>query len=385
MKRKIKVIIKANGGNDGMNTVIPIGKYSEYAAARPNLKIPFNEILNLDDRFGLHPVLTGFKNLFDDGKLSIINSVGVHNPDFSHFRAMDIMSTASDSNLYWSTGWVGRSSAFPSALPSGIKIGAIPSLDFQGYDGPTGLTITDPKSFVDFPDGIPVPNDLAMGRPAHIDAIRRNTESQSKAVVLANSKVTQQLTYPDTDIASQLKVIARLIAGGLPATTYMATMTGFDTHANQVNVGQPSTGVHAKLLKEMADAIAVFMADLEFLGVAGDVIGCTVTEFGREVRENGTMGTDHGHAAPVFVFGHELNTNRIFGELPDLSKNVVPIQYDFRQVYKSLLDYTSQSDALINALPIALIKQSKNKLFEIQLGGTGKTYTIFDDETLEVR
>jgi uncharacterized protein (DUF1501 family) len=386
MKRKIKVIIKANGGNDGLNTLIPIGKYSEYIKARPKIGIPENMILRLDDRFGLHPALYNFYQMFADGQLSIINNVGMKNPDFSHFRAMDIYSTASRSDQYFKDGWIGRSINPNIPPPTGIKIGAVPSLDFVDIFGnPTGLTITDPKSFVDFPDGVPPSPGQAFGRPAHIANVRRMTESQSKVVAQASAMVVQQITYPDTDIANQLKIIARLIAGGLPATTYMATMTGFDTHADQVTIGLNHKGQHANLLEEMGNAIAAFIADLKFLDVTDEVVGIVISEFGREVAENGTAGTDHGHAAPVFVFGTALNSNRILGNIPDLSGNIVPMEYDFRQVYRSLLNYTGETDFKNDTQPLPIFTSTKNKLVEIHLGATGKTYTIFDDETLEVK
>jgi len=339
---KILVLIQLNGGNDGLNTVIPLSIYGEYAQARGSLAIPEKKALKLVDGIGLHPSLAGLQSLYYNGQLGIIQNVGVENPDFSHFRAGDIWNSASDSNQFLTSGWLGRALELvpAGADPRGLRIGTVPSLAFQGVASTPAITIRDTDSFYDFLEdtGWGSPGE-AMGRLSHIRQVRSLTETYTQRVKAAADLVDMQKEYPDTALAAQLKIVARLISGGLQTQVYMVTMNGFDTHAGQVNSGDATTGVHAYLLKELSEAIAAFMADLEFLGVADRVVGMTYSEFGRAVRSNGSFGTDHGHGAPLFYFGRSINQNRILGNTPDLSRDVVPIEYDFRRVYASMLGW----------------------------------------------
>lgn len=336
MKKKL-VLIQLAGGNDALNTVIPLEVYDQYQSARGVLSIPELKVLPLNGRVGFHPAMDSMRIMYNEGWLGIIQNVGMPNPDFSHFRASDIWATASRSDEYLTTGWLGRALELSPAgnHPRGIRIGSVPSLAFQGTVGSPAITIQNDSSFYDFTE-----TDLTGSeRLQHVKRIRRQTEQYTAEVAKAAQLVKQQLNYPDTSLAAQLKIVARLIAGGLSTQVYMVTMNGFDTHADQVNASDPTTGHHANLLKTVSEAIAAFMADLFFLGSADDVVGMTYSEFGRSVKANGSLGTDHGHAAPVFYFGAGIQSNTIYGTTPDLSGDVLPMQYDFRDVYASMLEY----------------------------------------------
>lgn len=355
---KVLVLIRLDGGNDGMNMVIPIEYYSSYFNARKNIAIAQNKVLALNgvSKTGLHPSMTGMQTLYNEGKLSIVQSVGYPSPNFSHFRATDIWMTASDSEQILSTGWIGRYlgtefPGYPDAYPNtqmpdplAIQIGAIPTTAFQGPGFNMGINITDPTSFYDFLNGVedPVP-DTPWGKELkYIRTIARQTELYSLTIKAAAEKVPTQGSYPsNNDLAQQLRIVARLVKGGLKTRVYMVSTGGFDTHSAQVNTLDTSTGTHAQLMRKVSDAIKSFMDDLKAMGEEDRVIGMTFSEFGRRIKSNSSLGTDHGAAAPLFVFGKNVRSG-IVGVNPTIpgSSSVndnIPFQYDFRSIYASLL------------------------------------------------
>lgn len=352
------VIIQLNGGNDGLNTVIPLDQYDNLANARSNIIIPKQKILTLDNyNTGLHPSLAGLKSLYSDGKLQVIQSVGYPEPSFSHFRASDIWLKASDSNQNLNSGWVGRYLGdeyrnFPIGYPNSVmpdplalQIGSFLSPAFQGPSINMGMAITDPTNFYNMINGVvdPAPNSNAGKELTYIRQVVQQTQEYASVIKTAAAKVTIQKTYPaNNPLASQLKIVSRLIAGGLKTRMYMVSMGGFDTHAQQVTAGATETGYHADLLAKVSDAIKVFMDDLKYLGASKRVVGMTFSEFGRRIKSNSGGGTDHGAAAPLFVFGESvqsgvLGTNPIINSLVNTGDNV-PMQYDFRSIYSSILE-----------------------------------------------
>lgn len=353
----VLVLVQLNGGNDGMNTVIPIDTYSSYLAARSNVAIPQNKILSLDGKTGLHPAMTGVYNLFKEGKAAIVQAVGYPQPNFSHFRATDIYMSASDSNQYINSGWIGRYLAneypgFPTGYPNstitdplGIQIGSVTSLTFQGPEVNMGMSISDPTNFYNLINGIqdPAPNSPAGFELSYIRTVARQTQQYSDVIRNAALKVTQQAPYPtNNSLADQLKIVARLIKGGLKTRIYMVSIGGFDTHSVQVNSSDTTTGAHATLLQRVSDAIKAFMDDLKFLGAEKRVLGMTFSEFGRRIKSNSSMGTDHGAAAPVILFGEYVNA-AVIGNNPTIPANVnvndnIPMQYDFRSIYASVME-----------------------------------------------
>lgn len=377
------VIIQLNGGNDGLNTVIPLDQYSNLSNARGNVLIPENKVLKLNgtSKTGLHPAMTGLRELYDNGYVSIVQDAGYPNPNFSHFRSTDIWLTSSDADDYVSTGWLGRYlggeyPTYPDGFPNtdtpdplAIQIGAMVSPAFQGPDVNMGIAITDPSTFYQFINGVvpTAPSTPAGHELTYIRLVAQQTQ-QYGAVIKAAATSGQNLStkYPaDNYLADQLKIVAQLISGGLQTPLYMVSISGFDTHALQVEDSDTTQGAHAELLKMLSGAIAAFQDDLKLLGKEDMVAGMTFSEFGRRIKSNASRGTDHGAAAPVICFGKNVIPG-IIGNSPVIPSSVsvsdnVPMQYDFRQVYASVLaDWfhaspTEVSDAIgasFNTLPI---------------------------------
>ena len=355
---KVLVLIQLNGGNDGLNMVIPLEFYGNYFNARQNIAIPQNKVLTLNGtaKTGLHPGMTGLQTLYNEGKLNIVQAVGYPSPNFSHFRATDIWMTASDTDQILTSGWAGRYLGveypnFPNGYPNtqmtdpvAIQIGSVTSVTLQGPSVSMGMSISDPTGFYNFLDGVedPVP-DTPWGKELkYIRLVTEQTQIYSSVIRDAAARVPTQGTYPGTNsLADQLKIVARLVKGGLKTRIYMVSTGGFDTHASQVNAVDTTTGTHAALMSRVSDAIKAFMDDLKGLGVDDRVVGMTFSEFGRRVKSNSSLGTDHGAAAPVFVFGKNVRSG-ITGDNPAIPVTAsvndnVPFQYDFRSIYASIL------------------------------------------------
>jgi uncharacterized protein (DUF1501 family) len=355
---KVLVLIQLNGGNDGLNMVIPIEFYANYLNARQNIAIPQNKVLTLNGtaKTGLHPGMTGLQTLYNEGKLNIVQAVGYPSPNFSHFRATDIWMTASDTDQVLTSGWAGRYLGveypnFPNGYPNtqmpdpvAIQIGSVTSVTLQGPSVSMGMSISDPTGFYNFLDGVedPVP-DTPWGKELkYIRLVTEQTQIYSAVIRDAAARVPTQGSYPGTNsLGDQLKIVARLVKGGLKTRIYMVSTGGFDTHASQVNATDTTTGTHALLMSRVSDAIKAFMDDLKGLGVDDRVIGMTFSEFGRRVKSNSSLGTDHGAAAPVFVFGKNVRSG-ITGNNPAIPVTAsvndnIPFQYDFRSIYASIL------------------------------------------------
>ena len=354
----VLVIVQLQGGNDGLNMVIPVDNYRNYYNARVNLAIAENKVLKLSGitKTGLHPSMTGLKALYDDEKLGIIQSVGYPEPNFSHFRATDIWMSGSGSSEVLLSGWGGRflDYEFPnfpvgypnSSMPDplGIQIGSVTSLVFQGSSASMGMSISDPTSFYKLVSGVEdtAPNTPAGKELLYIREVAKQTSAYSTVVKNAALKVNQQANYPaGNPLADQLKIVSRLIKGGLKTKIYMVSYGSFDTHSLQADSTDTSIGRHADLLKNVSDAIKAFQDDLKFLNIEDRVMGMTFSEFGRRIKSNASTGTDHGAAAPLLVFGTNA-VNIIQGKNPDIPDNAtvndnIPMQYDFRSVYASLL------------------------------------------------
>jgi uncharacterized protein (DUF1501 family) len=353
----ILVVVQLIGGNDGLNTVIPIDKYGLYKNARTNIAIPKEKLLKIpqSDILGLNPEMIGLQTMFKEGKASLIQGVGYPNPDFSHFRSTDIWNSASDSNLYVNNGWAGRyltinNPNFPTGYPNkqfpdplAIQIGSVISTALQGPIQSMGMAISNPSSFYNLISNKieNTPNTLAGKELKFLRKLAVQTNQYTETIKSAASKVTKQVNYPNSNLANRLKIVAQLIGGGLKTKVYFVHISGFDTHSDQTNTSDTTTGTHANLLKDMSDAIKAFSDDLKGLGVSKKVLGVTYSEFGRRIKSNASGGTDHGAAAPMFMFGDLVNSV-VLGTNPDISatptdKDNVTMQYDFRSVYASIL------------------------------------------------
>lgn len=378
---RVLVLIQMNGGNDGLNMVIPLDRYAELTAARSNILIPSTRVLGLTTTTGLHPSMTGMQTMYGSGQLTVIQSVGYPTPNFSHFRATDIWLTATDANVVGTSGWLGRyleqefpgyPTGYPSAAmpdPLALQIGSVVTTGLEGVSGPTGLAVTDPNSTYIFPGGGDTPPDTPWGHElTFLRQVAQQTQQYSSTIKSASTKGTNLAAYPaagSNSLADQLKIVARLISGGLKTRIYVVNIGGFDTHSNQANT-DTTVGTHATLLGRLSAAIATFQDDLTKLGVAQRVIGMTFSEFGRRIKSNSSIGTDHGTAAPLFVFGSNVNPT-VLGTSPVLPaaatvNDNVPLQFDFRSVYTSILrDWFGASQAELNIAITGTI-QAANKL-----------------------
>lgn len=339
-----------------MNMVIPLENFSNYANARENIYIPENRALRLTDTTGLHPAMTGLEALYKNGQLRVVHSVGYPQPSFSHFRATDIWMSASDSKEVVNTGWAGRYlnyeyPNFPYGYPNSsmtdplaIQIGSTTSLTLQGPSVNMGMNISNTSNFYHLISGIedPAPDTPAGKELTYIRQIAEQTQQYSTVIKAAATKTVQQVSYPvNNSLGDQLKIVARLIAGGLKTRIYMVSYGGFDTHSQQVDSTDTTTGSHARLLKNVSDAIKSFQDDLTFLKVDDRMVGMTFSEFGRRIKSNGSMGTDHGAAAPLFIFGKSV-LGGVLGDTPMIPASAtvndnLPFQYDFRSVYSTIL------------------------------------------------
>jgi uncharacterized protein (DUF1501 family) len=354
----VLVIIQLSGGNDGLNMVIPISTYSLYNSARTNIAIPEAKILRLNgyDKTGLHPSMTGLQGMYNENKLKVIQAVGYPTPNFSHFRATDIWMTASNSTQEVYTGWAGRYlnyeyPNFPTGYPNSnvpdplaIQIGSIAALTTQGPTVNMAMSITSATNFYQLINGTsdPVPATKAGKELSYIRTVAKQTQQYAGAITTAAGKVTAQVTYPgNNSLADQLKIVARLIKGGLKTRIYMVSFGGFDNHSLQTTTTDTTAGTHATLLGRVSDAIKAFQDDLIFLGIEDRVVGMTFSEFGRRIKSNSSVGTDHGAAAPLFVFGKPVEGG-VLGDNPAIPASAtvndnVPMQYDFRSIYSTLL------------------------------------------------
>jgi len=356
--KRILVVLRLDGGNDGLNTVLPLDQYDNLANARGNILIPASKALRLTNTVGLHPAMTGLHEAFMNGNLRIVQAVGYPNHNQSHFRSTDIWFTGSDSNQVLESGVLGRyldgqfpnfPVGYPSAAkphPPSIQIGSTLFTLLQGSDAGLGMAINDPSSVYALQsNGLDAAPDTPAG---HELTFLRQMASQTRQYgdalkATMSAAATRSALYPATGnrLADQLKAVARLIAGGLQTRVYVVSLGGFDTHSAQVVESDTTTGKHADLLRQMSVAITAFMDDLRLMGVEDRVVGITVSEFGRRILSNASFGTDHGLAAPMMLFGAPV-AGGITGVNPTIpakvtSSNNVGMQYDFRSVYASLL------------------------------------------------
>ncbi|WP_207495175.1 DUF1501 domain-containing protein [Aridibaculum aurantiacum] len=340
---KVVVILQLSGGNDGLNTVIPV-RNDIYYKQRPALGIVKDKAHQLTDEAALHPSLTAFKSLYDDGSLGIINSVGYPNPDRSHFRSMDIWHSASLSTDYWNTGWLGRyldAQCKGCDKPThGLEIDDVLSLALKGEEV-KGLALRDPRRLY----GTSQENYFKEIAKHHkhdhdeqpVDYLYKTlSETLSSAdYIYKQSKLRPSTTdYPKTGLGNSFKTIASLIFSDINTKVYYVSLGSFDTHVNQQNQQQ-------KLFAEMNDAVAAFVKDLKANNRFQDVLLMSFSEFGRRVAQNASGGTDHGTANNMFLVSGGLKQQGILNELPDLTDlqdGDLKHKVDFKQVYATILD-----------------------------------------------
>ena len=366
----ILVLIQLAGGNDGLNTVIPYTN-DFYYQSRPTLGVKPDQVLKLSDTLGFNPALAGFRSLYDAGHLAVLNGVGYPNPNRSHFRSTEIWQTASDEDRYLTDGWIGRyfDNACVGCDPTvGINIGDRLPQAFSSHN-PTGISLQNPASYRFMGAGLNDDEETAYrsmygGSPddGHATADAGGSVSMLSGTVTLNNgqstldflertsmdaqvssdkirdiagKVKNIATYPGNGLANNLKLVARLIAGGLPTRVFYLSQGGYDTHTNQ-------RGAQDARLKELADSVKAFTEDLTAMGEFQRVTMMTFSEFGRRLLENGSRGTDHGAAAPMFIIGGGKLQSGLVGTHPslapaDLEDGDIKYGTDFRSVYATLL------------------------------------------------
>jgi uncharacterized protein (DUF1501 family) len=380
------VMIQLSGGNDGLNTIIPKNQYDKYASIRPDIRIKdsgsnagieLDTSLNVESESLLHPNLLPFKQLWDDGKLNIVHGVGYPQLNKSHFSGRALMSKGgdgTDENNNKPNGWMAR------YLHSGF--------DHNDYDDPLGIQLGNKKPADEFHSedehkvdinlsgqdasgfysqlsniGNPLP-EYGDASSEYIDNINFINGMEVTATNYAQriSEVfdagSNQATYPQYDLADQLKTVAKMISGGSKTKVFLLRLDGFDNHANQVEgQGDSHLGKHANLLTELSQSIKSFQEDLELLGIEDNVVTTTFTEFGRKPVQNGNRGTDHGNFGPMFVIGKPVHGgmtgNHMSLDAFSLTGNVkhfddTQMQHDYRQVYSAIIgDFLGASSQTI--------------------------------------
>lgn len=346
---RILVVVQMGGGNDGLNSIVPFTN-DAYYRARPNLAVPQKDVIRITDELGLHPNLGKLKELYDKGAMAVVQGVGYPNPSRSHFKSMEIWQTADPEGRVVRYGWVGR--YFDSKCPVceqptvGVNVGQTMPLAMQAESG-LGVSLENPDAFqwMNTFNGLGAKEEQELfkllnapspNEPGTIDFLRHtamNAYVSSENVRDAVKNYKGGVEYANTRFASSMRLIAQMIAGKLPTKVYYAHMTGFDTHAAQ-------RGAHETLLLQLAEGVSSFYKDLEAQGNAERVVVLAFSEFGRRVAENGSGGTDHGTAAPMFVFGKALKGG-LYGSHPsltDLTEGDLKHGIDFRSVYSTVLD-----------------------------------------------
>jgi len=350
---RVLVLVDLAGGNDGLNTVVPF-RNERYQALRPTLRLAASDLLALDGELGLRREMRGLKELYDRGRMAVVQGVGYPGPDRSHFRSSDIWHTGSLAPESATTGWIGRlcgceGIAAPARTPAlMLGSGKVPIL-LVGERGPAPQI--DRIESLSLPTGPADAGAAARGdamralargaapsAPA-LDFLRGTSRAAHEAAAQVERAAAQGRTdsaYPASALGSELKLAAQLLAGGLDCSAYYVQQPGYDTHAFQAPV-------HALLLQDLSDALAAFWSDVEAAGAAHRVVVLVWSEFGRRLAENGSQGTDHGAAAPVFLIGGAVKGG-IVGAHPSLEERDLDperdarFSVDFRSIYAALLE-----------------------------------------------
>lgn len=426
---RVLVLLQLHGGNDGINTLIPISDYAQYQSLRPNIAIPnqgTRKFITLDgtrasdQQVGLHPDMIGVKQLYDEGKVAIVQGVSYENHNQSHFRGRDILFMGGGADDYLNSGWVGRYLAddiapdiypedFPNANmqdPLALEFGNEISLVFHQSDNiPTSISIYNPQQFFNLvnelpgfedvegtdPRGVPPAalNDSPYGRELNwILSLEEKTDEYDNRlldVYNAGKAMDPNITYPQTyplnaparfrnnSLSGQLQIIANLIHGGCKTKVYLVRLGGFDTHAQQVESYDATMGSHAALLYHISSSMKAFQDDLQARGIDDRVLSVTSSEFGRRIASNGSYGTDHGLGAPLLVFGKAVIPG-VNGINPDLNDDNVGLQHDYRQVFATIMkEWMCVDPSLVDSLIFTGNYQGKGTILPLVDGNVTST------------
>lgn len=333
------VVVQLTGGNDGLNTIVPL-RSDDYYRLRPKLAIARDLALPITDGLGLNPGMSALRPLFDDGRLCVINGVGYPDPDRSHFRSMDIWHTASGSDTFLDTGWLGRYLDARHTSPHDVvEFGGTLSLANKG-ERVKALAMNDPARFLQAARE-PWFAKLASGGHAaehqqlgYLYRTMAETYQSAGHIQERLKPRTTSVVFPKTAFATQLRHVSAFIQSGMETSVYYTSAGGFDTHVNQAVK-------HQKLWTEVGAGIAAFVDDLRAAGLGKEVLVMVFSEFGRRAKENASNGTDHGTAGPVLLIGEGLKKPGAFNALPSLTdldgNGDLQFTIDFRRIYATLL------------------------------------------------
>jgi uncharacterized protein (DUF1501 family) len=343
----ILVIVRLKGGNDGLNTIVPVYDYGTYANLRPTIKHNQSDLLNLNSDFAIPNYMNSLETLWGDGQMKVVHGVGYPDQNLSHFRSSEIWASTDEVN-FEPTGWWGRyfEDLYPDYLtnppdhPPAIQIGSIGNLVFDGNNTNYSFSVANPAQLANVAengtihDVLNLPDCVYGDKLLFMRATANTTFIYSQVLNDAYMSSTNQAPYEDKELSNQLAIVARMIKGGLGTKVYMVTLNGFDNHANQVDD-------HRELLEDLANSVKNFYTDLAATGMNDKVLTMTISEFGRRPYENGSNGTDHGAASPVMLFGDGLQGSGFVGNHPSLTNwddddNLIPTS-DFRDVYSTVL------------------------------------------------
>jgi len=342
---RILVLIQLDGGNDGLNTVVPY-RNDIYHNIRPTLSLRANDILDIDGAHGFHPAMNALKPVYDRGDMAIIQNVGYEDQSFSHFRSTDIWLSSTGPETYSPDGWLGNYLRYttpdyetnPPTKPLGVQVGVSNQM-FLSEGANAGMTLPSAEVFallaeqgIAFPmDGIPSTqygSEMRFLRTVANDSFRYGSEIKNAA-----ERGRNRVSYEDTALSEGLSIVARVIEGDLETKLYHLSIDGFDTHSEQKDR-------HTELWLELSNAIRSFLEDLKQQGLDDRVLVMTFSEFGRTIYENGSLGTDHGSGAPLFLFGTNIKGG-LYGNQPNLNVANPSIdpdhEFDYRSIYSELL------------------------------------------------
>ena len=338
------VIIQLSGGNDGLNTIIPYNN-DIYYSGRETISVAKNNVIKINDELGFNPGMAKLKELYDSGYVSVINSVGYPNPNRSHFRSMDIWQTASDSDKYVNSGWIGRyldSECADCKNPyNAIEVSDTLSLAMKG-NSYNGLAVEDPQKFFlssseNFFTDIAGISKTKKDDHENVSYLYKTVaEATSSAdYVYKTSKIYKsKLDYPKGQFSQNLKTIAELIISNIDSRVFYISLSGFDTHVNQ-------KARQDALLKELSDGLFSFTSDLKQNNRLNETLVMTFSEFGRRVSQNASNGTDHGTANNIFMINGQLKNPGFYNSAPDLTdldNGDLKYKIDFRTVYANVLN-----------------------------------------------
>lgn len=330
---KVLVVVQLDGGNDALNTIVPFAD-PEYAKLRPRLKLDPKELLKLNDTVGLHSSLKPLGDLLEQGKLAVIPGVGYPNPSRSHFQSMAIWQTAKfDPEEQKSYGWLGRALDAEGGTSALLGSGGLP-VALRGRRS-TALSLSHTHDLL-LNNAAGAKRSLGAESNGDLLAFVRRQAADGYSAAEKMAKLTRgdNASYPASGLADRLQHVASLLKSDLGPRVFYTLQSGYDTHASQTNS-------HANLLREFAEAVKAFFADLSEAKLAERVVLLAFSEFGRTIAENGSSGTDHGTAGSVFLVGPSVKGGLI-GTMPsltDLDEGEPKMTTDFRNIYAAILDH----------------------------------------------